>query len=53
METTRDAKVEPVDIKLDVVVLGGSDVDRAKTSTKSSAGESTPTSRRAISASCK
>ena len=28
---TKDAKVEPVDMKLEVVVLGVSDVDRAKT----------------------
>lgn len=31
METTKDAKVEPVDMKLEVVVVGVSDVDRAKT----------------------
>ena len=30
METTKNAKVEPVDMKLEVVVLGVSDVDRAK-----------------------
>jgi catechol 2,3-dioxygenase-like lactoylglutathione lyase family enzyme len=30
METTKFAKVEPVDMKLEVVVLGVSDVDRAK-----------------------
>jgi catechol 2,3-dioxygenase-like lactoylglutathione lyase family enzyme len=30
METTKTAKVEPVDMKLEVVVLGVSDVDRAK-----------------------
>jgi catechol 2,3-dioxygenase-like lactoylglutathione lyase family enzyme len=30
METTRNAKVESVDMKLEVVVLGVSDVDRAK-----------------------
>jgi catechol 2,3-dioxygenase-like lactoylglutathione lyase family enzyme len=30
METTKIAKVEPVDMKLEVVVLGVSDVDRAK-----------------------
>ena len=30
METTRNAKVEAVDMKLEVVVLGVSDVDRAK-----------------------
>ena len=30
METTKDAKVEPVDMKLEIVVLGVSDVDRAK-----------------------
>jgi catechol 2,3-dioxygenase-like lactoylglutathione lyase family enzyme len=30
MAATRDAKVEPVDMKLEVVVLGVSDVDRAK-----------------------
>jgi predicted enzyme related to lactoylglutathione lyase len=30
METTNIAKVEPVDMKLEVVVLGVSDVDRAK-----------------------
>ena len=30
METTKKAKVEPVDMKLEVVVLGVSDVDRAK-----------------------
>jgi hypothetical protein len=28
METTKNAKVEPVDMKLEVVVLGVSDVDR-------------------------
>jgi len=27
METTKDAKVEPVDMKLEIVVLGVSDVD--------------------------
>jgi predicted enzyme related to lactoylglutathione lyase len=31
METTKDAKVEPVDMKLEVVVVGVSDVDRSKT----------------------
>jgi catechol 2,3-dioxygenase-like lactoylglutathione lyase family enzyme len=30
METTKNAKVEAVDMKLEVVVLGVSDVDRAK-----------------------
>ena len=30
METTKDTKVEPVDMKLEVVVLSVSDVDRAK-----------------------
>jgi catechol 2,3-dioxygenase-like lactoylglutathione lyase family enzyme len=30
METTKNAKVEPVDMKLEVVLLGVSDVDRAK-----------------------
>ena len=30
METTKIAKGEPVDMKLEVVVLGVSDVDRAK-----------------------
>ena len=30
MVTTKDAKVEPVDMKLEVVLLGVSDVDRAK-----------------------
>jgi catechol 2,3-dioxygenase-like lactoylglutathione lyase family enzyme len=30
METTKIAKVDPVDMKLEVVVLGVSDVDRAK-----------------------
>ena len=30
METTKHAKVEPVDMKLEVVLLGVSDVDRAK-----------------------
>ena len=30
METTKDAKVEPVDMKLEIVVLGVSDVDVAK-----------------------
>src|SRR5262249_5332691 len=30
MATTSDARVEPVDMKLEVVVLGVSDVDRAK-----------------------
>ena len=30
MATTRDTKAEPVDLKLEVVVLGVSDVDRAK-----------------------
>jgi hypothetical protein len=30
METTKIAKVEPVDMKLEVVLLGVSDVDRAK-----------------------
>ena len=30
MKTTKDAKVEPVDMKLEIVVLGVSDVDRAK-----------------------
>jgi catechol 2,3-dioxygenase-like lactoylglutathione lyase family enzyme len=30
MATTKIAKVEPVDMKLEVVVLGVSDVDRAK-----------------------
>src|SRR5215471_20739135 len=30
METTKIAKVEPLDMKLEVVVLGVSDVDRAK-----------------------
>src|SRR5262249_38603298 len=30
METTKIAKLEPVDMKLEVVVLGVSDVDRAK-----------------------
>ena len=30
METTKNAKVESVDMKLEVVVLGVSDVDRAK-----------------------
>ena len=30
METTRNAKVEAVDMRLEVVVLGVSDVDRAK-----------------------
>jgi len=30
METTKDAKVEPVDMKLEIVVLGVSDVDIAK-----------------------
>ncbi len=30
METTKNAKVEPVDMKLEVVVLGVSDVDRAR-----------------------
>ena len=30
METTKSAKVESVDMKLEVVVLGVSDLDRAK-----------------------
>src|SRR5215475_2907036 len=30
MEPTKNAKVEPVDMKLEVVLLGVSDVDRAK-----------------------
>ena len=30
METTKNAKVEPVDMKLEVVLIGVSDVDRAK-----------------------
>jgi predicted enzyme related to lactoylglutathione lyase len=30
METTKNAKVEAVDTKLEVVVLGVSDLDRAK-----------------------
>ena len=30
METTKNAKVEPVDMKLEVVLLGVADVDRAK-----------------------
>ena len=30
MATTRDARVQPVDMKLEVVVLGVSDVARAK-----------------------
>ena len=30
METTKDGKVEPVDMKLESVVLGVSDVDVAK-----------------------
>ena len=49
---SKDAKVEPVDMKLEVVVIGVSDVDVRRRSTKSSAGESTPTSRRTISALC-
>jgi hypothetical protein len=32
METTKDAKVEPVDMKLEIVVLGVSDVDISNTS---------------------
>ncbi|HOK47325.1 MAG TPA: hypothetical protein PLK67_15395, partial [Bryobacteraceae bacterium] len=31
MKTTEIAKAEPVDMKLEVVVIGVSDVDRAKT----------------------
>jgi hypothetical protein len=30
MATTKVAKVEPVDMKLEVIVLGVADVDRAK-----------------------
>jgi len=49
-ETTQE--VEPVDMKLEVVLIGVSDVDRARHFTRISAGGSTSTSRRATSAAC-
>jgi hypothetical protein len=39
---------EPLDMKLEVVVIGVSDVDRAKAFTRNSAGGSTLTSRKAM-----
>jgi catechol 2,3-dioxygenase-like lactoylglutathione lyase family enzyme len=45
MATTKIAKVEPVDMKLEVVVFGVSDVDRAKAFYENLAGGSTSTSR--------
>ena len=46
------AKVKPADMKLEVVVIGVSDIDRARHFTRISAGGSTSTSRRATSAAC-
>ena len=43
----------PLDMKLEVVLLGVSDVDRAKAFTRISAGGSTSTSRRTTSAACR
>jgi len=48
METTKDAKGEPADMKLEVVVLGVSNGDRAKTFYESSDGDSMPISQKAM-----
>ena len=47
MATAQIAKLEPVELKLEVVMLGVSDVDGAKAFYQNSAGGSTPTSRKA------